>query len=388
MVLERGVTVVKDDGNFMNICILKAYHMRHGDERLYWVGFSVFPGIGPKKFEQLLTAFGSAESAWNAKEKEFEAVVKPAITKKFLAFKNEFFIESYQRELEKKEAWYVILTDNEYPRLLKEIENPPFVLYGKGDISALSLQKTIGIVGTRKITSYGRQVTEMITAEMVSAGYCIVSGLAMGVDAVAHKTAIENNGKTIAVLGCGVDCCSPASNAMLYRQIIESGGAIISEFPLSMSPSIGSFPSRNRIIAGLSHVVLVTEGAADSGALITASNAAQQQKAVFAVPGPITSQLSKGPNILIQNGARLVTSAEEILVEVGIKSIKGTKSMKGEVKGETEDEKRIIDLLQNESLHFDEIVKQTGFDVTKISILLSMMELKGLIHQEKSTYNL
>lgn len=354
------------------------------NEDLYWLGFSVFPGIGPKKFAQLLSAFGTAKNAWNAKEKEFEAVVKPAITKKFLAFKNEFFIESYQRELGKKEVWFVILTDNEYPKLLKEIENPPFVLYGKGDVSVLSLQKTIGIVGTRKITSYGRQVTEMITAEMVSAGYCIVSGLAMGVDAVAHKTAIENNGKTIAVLGCGVDCCNPRVNESLYRQIISSGSCVVSEFPLSQEPTVGSFPSRNRIIAGLSQAVIVTEGAVDSGALITASDALKNNRPVFAIPGPITSSLSKGPNSLIGKGAKLVTSGSDILDELGVKGAKGDKGDKGKITAETEEEQGVIDALESDELSFDELSARLSYPSARLNSLLSVMEMKGMIGKSES----
>src|SRR6185369_7317970 len=290
-------------------------------DRTYWLGFSQVPKVGPTRFAQLLAAFGTAENAWKAPEKELLPVIKPALTAQFLDFRKTFSTVEYEEKMARKKVSYVTLDDKNYPLLLKQIINPPFVLFYKGNKKILKQVKDdvyIGDVGTRKITDYGRQVTELLTRELVDAGAVIVSGLALGVDSVAHRTTIDVKGKTIAVLGCGVDCCSPSENEQLYDRIVESDGCIVSEYGLGMSPTIGSFPSRNRIIAGLSQGVLVTEGAADSGALITAKDALENNRKVFAVPGPVTSSLSQGPYQLIKQGAVVVSSAKEILEELGI----------------------------------------------------------------------
>src|SRR6266403_4533622 len=195
-------------------------------ERSYWLGFSQVPNVGPTRFAKLLSHFGSAENAWHASEKELLPVIKPALTAQFLDFRKKFFIVDYEKKLRHKKCWYVTLDDNNYPQLLKQIKNPPFVLFTKGKFSFNDSenQLTIGVVGTRKITDYGRQVTELLTRELVDAGAVIVSGLALGVDSVAHATTLEAKGKTIAVLGCGIDCCSPSENGQLYDRIVANGG--------------------------------------------------------------------------------------------------------------------------------------------------------------------
>ncbi|MFA5195629.1 MAG: DNA-processing protein DprA, partial [Bacteroidales bacterium] len=197
---------------------------------------------------------------------------------------------------------------------------------------------------------------------------------------ISHMTTLENKGKTIAVLGCGVDCCNPRENQSIYDRILESKNCIISEFPLGMKPTQWSFPARNRIIAGLSQAVLVTEGAEDSGSLITAQFALKFGRKVFAVPGPITSQMSKGPYKLISKGAKLVTSGEDILTNLKFqKSNVRSKSQISKIKGDTGEENLILKLLGSEQLHFDEIVRKTKFTSSKLSGILSLMELKGVI---------
>lgn len=347
------------------------------NERNYWLGFSAFSGIGPKRFQQLLVHFGNAKDAWKAQVDDLQhAGLGKVIAKKFILFRNQFDLSGYVQSLHTKVVSFVTLDDELYPPLLKDITNPPFVLYIKGTLPSQSF-RSIGIVGTRKVTQYGAQVTQLFTTDLVAAGFVVVSGLALGVDAIAHKTSVENGGVTIAVLGCGVDRCYPSSNQVLYNAIVQNNGAIVSELPLGAVPSIGSFPSRNRIIAGLSEAVLVTEGAEDSGALITAEVAMQHKRPVFAVPGPITSSLSQGPYKLIGKGAKLVTSSEDILRELGITNQEIR--LQKEIKGDTEEEQEIIDLLQNESLQFDDIVRKTKMDSSKIGILLSFMEMKGLV---------
>lgn len=277
-------------------------------EKTYWVAFSVFPGIGPVRFRLLLDRFGSAKAAWAA-----------PLSEKFIHFRKTFDIEEYLERLAKLHVSVLTLNDPKYPRLLKEISDPPFLLYIRGVNTGepINLQKTIAVVGTRNITRYGVEVTQKIVKDLVAAGFTIVSGLAYGVDAVAHQTAIDCGGKTIAVLGCGIDIIHPPSNARLYREISEGGfGAVISEMPLGLRPNKGLFVARNRIVSGLSLGVVVTEGAEDSGTLITARHAADQGREVFAVPGPITSLMSRGPARLLKNGAKLVESAEDIIEEL------------------------------------------------------------------------
>jgi len=371
------------------------------EERNYWLGFSVFSGIGPMKFKTLLTRFGSAKNAWEASKSDLEKVIGERLAEKFDEFRHKFSIKDYINQLEKKDVSFIILTDKEYPKLLKKIRNPPFVLYIKGNKEILLRQLTdqddnvraIAVVGTRRTTQYGREVTKMFSEALVDAGFTIVSGLAMGIDAISHMTALENKGsprgeagKTIAVLGCGVDCCNPAENLRLYNDIIQKGSIILSELPLGHPPTKGSFPSRNRIIAGLSNGVLVTEGAEDSGSLITADYAIKFGRKVFAVPGPITSSMSKGPYKLISKGAKLVTSASDILKELKfeIRNSKSETNSKSKIqKGDTKEEQRILDLLQNEPMHFDQLVRRTKVNPSKLGSTLSLMEVKGLV---KSLY--
>lgn len=278
------------------------------DEKRYWVAFSVFPGIGPVRFRLLLEHFGSAKKAWEA-----------PLSDKFIHFRKTFDIDEYLEKLEHLHVSVLTLNDPKYPKLLKEISDPPFLLYirGKNTGEPINLDQTIAVVGTRNITRYGEEVTRKIVKGLVANGFTIVSGMAYGVDAVAHQTAIDSGGKTIAVLGCGIDIIAPEGNARLYRAIGEEGhGAIVSEMPLGLRPDKGMFVARNRIISGLSLGVVVTEGAGDSGALITARNAGEQGREVFAVPGPITSPYSRAPAQLIKKGATLVETVEDILDEI------------------------------------------------------------------------
>lgn len=356
------------------------------NESDYWLGFSVFPGIGPKKFILLIEEFKTAKEAWEASEGKLVTILGPALTRKFVTYREKINLIDYAKRLEKASVWYLLSSDVQYPQLLKQIDDPPFVLYGRGDKKVLTTEHIIGIVGTRKITSYGRHVTEMITRELVGAGYCVVSGLAMGVDAIAHATTINEGGKTIAVLGCGADCCSPRENTLLYNRIISEGSCVVSEFPLSQSPTPGSFPSRNRIIAGLSQAVVVTEGAVDSGALITASDALKNNRPVFAIPGPITSSLSKGPNKLLREGARLVAGGEDIIRELGGMGISRHKGkMSGKViKGESVEEQAIINVLMDEELSFDELIVLIKSSPAILNMQLSMMEMKGIIQKTQN----
>jgi DNA processing protein len=349
------------------------------EERYFWLGFSAFPGVGPGRFGLLLQKFGKAKVAWTATEEDLAEVIGQSIAKRLVDFRREFLVEEYAEQLQRAGVRFLILSDAAYPQLLLTSKNPPFVLYVKGTFDFASLHCPVGVVGSRRVSVYGTGVTDSLVRELVGGGCEIVSGLALGVDSVAHAVTIREGGKTIAVLGCGVDCCSPGSNQVLYERILDSGGVVVSEFPLGMSPTKGSFPSRNRIIAGLSVGVLVTEGAEDSGALITAKDAFLNGRKVFAVPGPIQSDLSKGPYALIRKGATLVTNGDEILAEIGLRESNHIKVQGSPRKGDTPEEQMILDRLGVESLHFDMLMRQLHLKSAELGGLLSVMEMKGFV---------
>lgn len=350
------------------------------DERRYWVAFSVCDGIGPVRFQKLLHFFGSAKSAWFASEKELgEAGIGEKIAASVVSFRKKFSLEEYEEQMEKSKVDFFTLQDEDYPELLKHIKNPPGVLYKKGTLRFNKNDILVSVVGTRRITEYGKEVTELLVSELVAAGCIIVSGLAMGVDAAAHKATIDAHGQTIAVLGNGVDVCTPTFNTALYNSILENGGAIISENPLGRLPMKGSFPMRNRIIAGLSVGVVVTEGSEDSGSLITAVDAFESNRKVFAVPGPITSSVSKGPISLISKGATMVATANDIISELGIRKHALQDIQKKEIVNLSKQERRILEKLQDQQLHFDELVKYTNLQPSQLGIELTLMEVKGLI---------
>ncbi|MDP2860843.1 MAG: DNA-processing protein DprA [bacterium] len=352
------------------------------EETLYWLAFSTVIGIGPKRFSLLRDYFSSAKKAWEADESKIIPLGLPApVLKEFLNQRKTFNPEIFPAVLEKKAIKFATTKDADYPKLLKEIPDPPFIIFWRGDIE-VSKKPAIAVVGTRKMTPYGREVTEILTRDLTGAGLIIVSGLARGVDGIAHKTCLDNNGKTIAVLGAGVDIVYPPDHGWLYREILEKGSLIISEVPPGKFVAKGIFPARNRIVSGLSLGVLVTEGAEDSGSLITARLALEQGREVFAVPGPITSALSAGPMKLLKEGAKLVNAASDILEELNL----GTKSLMSsilaeEIKGDDDHEERILTILRIHEAHFDEIVRETGFEAEIVGATVSIMEIKGKIKE-------
>ena len=351
-------------------------------EREAYVAFSVFPGIGPMRFKLLVDYFGGAKEAWEAKNSELGKInLGEKLLSKFLHFRNTFDLSFYMKQLALHRVNTLIQTDERYPRLLKEISDPPYLLYikSKPSMGRIDMERTIAVVGTRKATPYGVDVTRRITRDLVADGCTIVSGMAYGIDAVAHETAIATGGKTIAVLGCGVDIIAPPTNAGIYRKLSEEGyGAVISEMPLGMRPSKGLFPARNRIISGLSRGVLVTEGADDSGALITARYAANQGRDVFAVPGPITSPYSRGPTLLLKEGAVLVDSSRDIMDTLGMRQ--KTKNAKKDQPVLTNSEETcIMACLSEGAKHIDEIVRTSKLTAHLVFSTLTVLEMKGII---------
>ncbi len=351
------------------------------DNTRYHLAFSHCFGIGPMKFGALIKAFGSAQDAYDAQEKDLQQVLGNYTTYHFLKFRREFDADKKLEELSRKKISIVTREDKRFPPELLTIPDPPICLYVKGKIERFNFSQNycIAVVGTRKPTSYGQQIAQKFVSELTSSGFVIVSGMALGIDTIAHTSALEARGKTIAVLGCGVDIVYPQSNLTLYRKIIENDGLVISEFPPGHFVLKGLFISRNRIISGLSRGVLVVEGAADSGALITARFAAEQGKEVFAPPGPLTSEMSQAPNLLLKEGARLVTSIDDILLELNLKMYPKRKEM---IRPQlSEDEKKIFDLLTRESIRVDDVVTSTKISLETVLSILSSLEIKGIVEK-------
>ena len=234
------------------------------EERLAWIGFSAFKGIGPKRFALLRNYFGSAKKAWQASERELLALgLGSKLVKELVGFREDYSLSSVFLRLREKGIDCYFLDENRYPESLKKIDNSPFVLYGKGVITPQD-DLAVAVVGTRKMTTYGSQVTASLTTDLIRAGLTIVSGLARGIDAMAHQTALKAGGRTIGVLACGLDMVYPPENASLVKEIISGQGAVVSEFPLGTKPEKGNFPARNRLISGLSlGCLLYTSDAAD-----------------------------------------------------------------------------------------------------------------------------
>lgn len=351
----------------------------------YMVGFSRFPGIGPARFKLLYDYFGSAKSAWGASVNELKHLkLGDALSEQFGMFRRTTDLDTALADLAKLHVVPLPITDPKYPPLLREISDPPFVLYvlGRRGSVPIDLKRTVAVVGTRDITAYGKEVTERLVTELVRSGMTIVSGMARGIDAAAHWAAIEAKGKTIAVLGCGIDIIAPSSNARLYREIAGGKGAIVSEMPLGHRPLKGLFPARNRIISGLSLGTVVIEGAEDSGALITARYCGEQGREVFAVPGAITSLYSKATARLIKNGAKLVESAADIMEELGIDTAKGKSLHNGNrhgMLGETPEEQAILEIVGTESKHIDDIMRASGLTAPNVAAILTVLEIRGLI---------
>lgn len=350
----------------------------HSSEILYYVGFTKIDNIGPVRFQQLISYFGSAKNAWEAKFEDFlDLGWAHNFTEDIVKQRQSIDLESEMNKINRQKIKLITLEDNDYPQLLKEISDPPFLLYVKGKLVNHD-QPFFSVVGTRKMTSYGEEATKKLVSDLSQAGLVIVSGLAFGIDACAHKSTLEAKGKTVAVLGSGLDKVSPATNFYLAQKIVESGGAIISEFPLETNAAPFTFPRRNRIISGLSLGVLVVEAGEKSGALITAAYAANQGRTVFAVPGSIFSPLSKGVNFLIQQGVKPVTCAEDILEEFEIeRSLRKQKAK--QIKPASNEEKIILEVLAGEERHVDSITRETNLDSSTINATLAMMEVKGMV---------
>lgn len=344
----------------------------------YWVATSAIGGVGTATFNYLLKHFKILKKFWEADEKAINKLkVDEKTRQSIIDFRNRVDPKVYLEKVYSQGIKVLSLVDRDYPANLRSISDAPPVLYFKGEIKPDD-DLAIAVVGARYATAYGRQVTEKLVFDLVSQGLTIVSGLARGIDSVAHKAAIDAGGRTVAVLGCGVDTIYPPDNKNLAEQIIQNG-AIVSEFPLGFPAVPSNFPARNRIISGLSLGVLVTEGAIDSGSLITAGQAAEQGREVFAVPGPINSKMSEGTNKLIKEGVHPTTEAADILEVLDIKRKSAQVKSKSMGKPKDKTQAKILETLGNGNLHIDKIVQGSGFKVEIVSSALGQMEIVGFV---------
>jgi DNA processing protein len=351
-----------------------------GDTLKYWVGFSRVPGIGPVRLRALLEHMGGdIQTAWQVSAATLRAVgLDQRTIETFLALRARLDLDAELKRAYDLGVRVLTWESLEYPALLKAIPNPPPVLYVCGDLlpqDALA----VGVVGTRQASVYGREVTRRLVQGLATSGVTVVSGLAYGIDTCAHRAALDAGGRTLAVLGSGVDVVYPSANRKLAEEIV-SGGALISEYPLGTKPDARNFPPRNRIISGLSLGVLVAEGSASSGAMITAAYAAEQGREVFAVPGNILTRSSGGPSLLIQQGAKLVTSIGDILEEMNL-SMAAEQLEARQVIPDNPTEAQLLQHLSSEPVHVDELGRVAGLPINEVTSALTLMELKGTVRQ-------
>jgi len=345
----------------------------------YWVGFNSIPGIGRVRLTQLENYFGSLKDAWEAPPAELKhAGLDSAAMRAINHWRPNI---SPEAEMEKLDRYGVkVLTCNTpgYPSRLKEIYDYPPVLYVRGSLLPED-EWCLAVVGTRRASVYGKQVTEELVTDLAQSKITIVSGLAKGIDTIAHRSALAAGGRSLAVFACGLDIVYPGENAKLARSIMEQG-ALISEYPLGTRPRAENFPRRNRILSGLSLGVLITEAGETSGAMITARLALEQNREVFAIPGSILSPASRGPNHLIQEGAKLVRDYTDILEELNLTAVARQIEMR-EILPESETESLLLKQLSAEPTHIDEVCRSSGLPAATVSSTMAMMELKGLVKQ-------
>ncbi|MEN8232459.1 MAG: DNA-processing protein DprA [Thermodesulfobacteriota bacterium] len=354
-----------------------------------WLALHLVPGIGPVTCFKLVAHFGSPEKVLSAGSSDLASATslrQETLTALFGEGRQQLedLVKKEIERAEEKNITIIPFDDPLYPDLLKKIYDPPVVLYVKGNPEVLNC-RGLGIVGSRASTVYGRSVAEQMANNLSRQGFTIISGMALGIDTAAHSGALAAEGKTVAVLGCGLDIVYPPGNRNLYEQI-TSAGAVVSEYPLGTKPDSFRFPARNRIISGMSLGIVVVEAAKRSGSLITASHALEQGREVFAVPGRIDSVKSAGTHTLLQQGAKLVHSINDIVEEFSVVALQPKTADTG---GEDDEQVFLENLSPNEAemfgfietypRSFDEIVKESGFSAQQTNELLLLLELKGMV---------
>jgi DNA processing protein len=362
-----------------------------------WIALNMTPGVGPRAAAKLLERFGSAEAVFNATRGELESLrLRPEAVESIRARDLFEKAESEMEQVRKLGADVLLLDDGVYPALLREISDPPITLYLKGAWAECLDNPCVAVVGSRRCSTYGQNAASMLARDLAKRGVTIISGLARGIDAAAHRGALEAGGRTVAVMGTGLDQVYPRDHKKLADEILAAGGALVSEFPLETPPAPQNFPYRNRVISGLSLGVLVVEAAENSGSLITARMAMEQNREVWAVPGNITSRNSFGTNYLIKGaGAKLVQQwqdiATELPPEIAAALLPPAKKSKGEgivkqlslvPEDLTAGEHAVLKLLSaDEPAHIDELAGESKLSIPELTSALLGLEMRELIRQ-------
>ncbi len=345
----------------------------------YWIGFNKVSGIGAARLQALLDYFGDLQTAWQAPVHDLrQAGLDRRSLANLLKARDKLDLDAEMGRLEEANVRVLTWSDASYPPNLRQVYNAPPVLYVRGQIEKRD-EWAVAVVGTRRASVYGKEAARMIGTGLAQAGVTVVSGMARGIDTVAHRTCLDAGGRTIAVLGCGVDVIYPPENARLVGEIVERG-AIVSEYALGTRPDASNFPPRNRIISGLTLGTVVAEAGLGSGALITASFAAEQGREVFAVPGNVFARGSRGANQLIQQGAKLVCNVTDVLEELNLTMVSEQAQVRAVIP-ENETEALLLDHLSAEPVHVDELRRAVQMPIAQVSSTLALMELKGMVRQ-------
>jgi DNA processing protein len=361
--------------------------MTSSEDTKDWIILNMIPSVGSSTFRRLVKFFGSPSAVLNASLRELSMVrgVTQSVCQNIIDHRDNIQADRELDLINQHNCKIITIDDENYPASLKAIYDPPPILYVKGNLLPDD-SHAISVVGTRNATTYGIKVAELLSGQLASRGITIVSGMAHGIDTFAHNGALNAKGRTIAVMGCGLDIVYPAENSSLFEKIVSSG-AVISEFSMGTKPHRGMFPRRNRVISGISLGTLVVEASKQSGAMITVDCALEQGREVFAVPGQIFSDTSKGTNELIKQGAKLVDSVEDILNELPSYTFQPSEdeSLKNEdalIESQlSQEESAIWKVINSSPIHIDDIAKRSALPIYKVSSTLVMLELKGLVQQ-------
>ncbi len=352
-------------------------------KRKYWIAFSSIEQIDSRFVQKLYNHFGDIEKAFNASINDLKEIEGLSIKKSenFIKYRDKIDIDRTFTEVETRGINFLTLDDENYPKMLKNIENPPAVLYYKGKLFECNLDKTLAVVGSRRASQNGREDLRKIISGLGNTDICIVSGLASGIDTVAHTSAIENNIKTIGVIASGFDYTYPASNKTLYQNIENGYGAVLTEYYPTFEPVKFRFPQRNRIVSGLSYGTVVCEASLKSGALITANLTLEQGRELMCIPGLISNPNTQGIYKLLKNGATLVTESNDILNALNWEIKQDTSGEQLTLPMLTAEEEKIYNSLEIEEKGVDELMNLTKLSIEDMLMNLTTLELKGIIKQ-------
>lgn len=351
-------------------------------KKKYWIAFSSIEQIDSPFMQRLYNYFGDIETAYKASLADLSQIDGLSIKKaqKFIEKREKINPDKVMDEILRRNIKFLTFDDAQYPYMLKNISDPPMVLYVKGDLGICNLEKTLAVVGSRKASTASKDILTKIITELKNTDVCIVSGLASGIDTTAHQAALANNLKTIGVIASGFDFVYPSANRELYKKIEEGGGAIVTEFFPTFEPLQFRFPQRNRIVSGLSYGTLVAEAALKSGALITANLCLEQGRELMCIPGLVSNPNTAGIYKLLKHGAAMVTSAEDILSALNWE-IKPNEQLKIDFSQFSDAEKKILSAIEIEPKSFDLISSETGVNANEILVSLTNLELNGIIKQ-------